>query len=87
VAQDPDFATKPTLTGERVILRPYVDEDLPALREAMADPDVLRLTGSVHDDAEAREPISPEEEKARLDWFASRNDADAATPLSSPSGR
>lgn len=72
----PGFAAKPTLTGERVILRPYLDEDLAALREAMADPDVLRLTGTVHDEAEARRPVGPEEERARLDWFATRNDTD-----------
>src|SRR6202453_4775867 len=42
----------------------------------MADLDVLRLTGSVHDEAEARRAVSPEEEKARLDWFRTRNDTD-----------
>jgi len=76
VTRTPDFATKPTLTGERVILRPYIDADLPALREAMADPDLLRLTGSIHDEAEAFQPVSPEEEQFRLDWFNSRNDTD-----------
>ena len=76
MTQTPDFATKPTLIGERVILRPYIDADLPALREAMADPDLLRLTGSIHDEAEAFQPVSPEEEQFRLDWFNSRNDTD-----------
>jgi hypothetical protein len=76
VTQVPDFATKPTLAGERVILRPYIDADLPALREAMADPDLLRLTGSIHDEAETLEPVSPEEEQLRLDWFNTRNDQD-----------
>ena len=77
----PDFAAKPTLTGERVILRPYLDADLPGLRAAMADLDVLRLTGSVHSDAEAREPVSPEQEKARLDWFRTRNQTDGRLDL------
>jgi RimJ/RimL family protein N-acetyltransferase len=76
VTQTPDFATKPTLIGERVILRPYIDADLPALRAAMADLDLLRLTGSIHDEAEAFREISPEEEQFRLDWFNSRNDTD-----------
>jgi RimJ/RimL family protein N-acetyltransferase len=76
VTRNPDFATKPTLTGERVILRPYIVEDLPALRATMADLDVLRLTGSVHDAAEARKPVSPAEEQVRLDWFSTRNDTD-----------
>ena len=76
VPQIPDFATKPTLDGEKVILRPYIDADLPALREAMADSDLLRLTGSIHDEAEAVKPVSPEEEQLRLDWFSTRNEQD-----------
>jgi RimJ/RimL family protein N-acetyltransferase len=72
----PDFATKPTLTGERVTLRPYTDADLPGLRAAMADLDVLKLTGSVHSEAEALAPVTPEQEQARLAWFKSRNDTD-----------
>ena len=76
MTQTPDFASKPTLAGDRVILRPYIDADLPALRAAMADPDLLRLTGSIHDEAEAFREISPEEEQFRLDWFNSRNDTD-----------
>jgi RimJ/RimL family protein N-acetyltransferase len=76
VTQTPDFATKPTLTGDRVILRPYVESDVPGLQAAMADLDVLRLTGSIHAEAEAFAPITPEEEKARIDWFNSRNDTD-----------
>jgi len=81
VTATPDFAAKPTLTGELVILRPYLDADLPGLRAAMADLDVLRLTGSVHSDAEAREPVSPEQEKARLDWFRTRNQTDGRLDL------
>ena len=63
MTQVPDFATKPTLTGERAILRPFVDADTPALLAALGDPDVRILTGSVHDEAAARKPASPEEEK------------------------
>ncbi|SBT68301.1 Protein N-acetyltransferase, RimJ/RimL family [Micromonospora sediminicola] len=40
------FSVKPTLTGERVLLRPFHDDDLPALAEILADPEVARLTGS-----------------------------------------
>ena len=36
MTQDPDFATKPTLTGERAILRPFVDADTPDLLAAAA---------------------------------------------------
>ena len=41
-----DFSVKPVLTGERVVLRPFRDDDLDAIREALADPEVLQLTGS-----------------------------------------
>ncbi|MEV0328211.1 GNAT family protein [Micromonospora echinospora] len=60
----PDFADKPTLTGERVLLRPFRDDDLPALRAALADPEVIRLTGSVG--------VAHDEEHLRR-WYASRN--------------
>jgi RimJ/RimL family protein N-acetyltransferase len=72
----PDFATKPTLTGERGILRPFIDRDTPALLAALADPDVRILTGSVHDEADARRAASPEEVKLAGEWYATRNDTD-----------
>ncbi|MGW5558062.1 GNAT family N-acetyltransferase [Micromonospora sp. NPDC003944] len=61
----PDFSTKPTLTGERVILRPFVDDDLDTFRAVVADAEVARLTGSPIDDA-------PDEERMRS-WYGSRN--------------
>jgi RimJ/RimL family protein N-acetyltransferase len=45
-----DFTVKPTLTGDKVVLRPFLEADIPPLRRALRDRDVLRLTGSVHDD-------------------------------------
>ncbi|TYC23170.1 GNAT family N-acetyltransferase [Micromonospora sp. MP36] len=59
-----DFSVKPTLTGERVILRPFVDEDLAAFQAALADPEVARLTGS------PPEPIDPGRLRA---WYGTRN--------------
>jgi RimJ/RimL family protein N-acetyltransferase len=76
VTQTPDFAAKPTLTGERVILRPFVETDTQALLAALGDPEVRILTGSVHDEAEAGRPASPEEEKRAREWYATRNDTD-----------
>ncbi|MGC4837950.1 GNAT family N-acetyltransferase [Micromonospora vinacea] len=61
----PDFSIKPTLTGERVILRPFVDDDLDTFRAAVADPEVARLTGSAAADV-------PDEERLRS-WYGSRN--------------
>jgi RimJ/RimL family protein N-acetyltransferase len=76
VTQDPDFATKPTLAGDRAILRPFVDADTQALLAALGDPDLRILTGGVHDEAAARRPASPEEEKLAGEWYATRNDTD-----------
>ena len=76
MTQTPDFAAKPTLAGERVILRPFVETDTRALLAALGDPEVRILTGSVHDEAEAGLPASPEEEKRAGEWYATRNDTD-----------
>jgi RimJ/RimL family protein N-acetyltransferase len=69
----PDFSVKPTLTGEKVVLRPFIlDEDLPALREMLQDPDALKLTGSSHGPDEL--PRWDENAEAKLaDWYGSRN--------------
>jgi RimJ/RimL family protein N-acetyltransferase len=72
--QSQDFAVKPTLVGERVVLRPFREGDLPAMSEAMLDPEARVLTGSVHDAAQARAPGSPDEEKLLAEWYGTRND-------------
>jgi RimJ/RimL family protein N-acetyltransferase len=44
-----DFSVKPTLTGDRVVLRPFLlDQDAAVLREMLQDPESVRLTGSGH---------------------------------------
>lgn len=41
---------KPTIVGEKVILRPFdVDTDIPYLVECLTDPEVIKLTGSPSD--------------------------------------
>lgn len=40
---------KPILKGDKVTLRPFIEEDLPAIEECLEDPDVLKLTGSSSD--------------------------------------
>jgi RimJ/RimL family protein N-acetyltransferase len=67
----PDFSVKPVLTGDNVVLRPFAAEDIPAMLAALADPEVLRLTGSVHDDAEV---ITGADQQQELrDYYAGRN--------------
>jgi RimJ/RimL family protein N-acetyltransferase len=74
VTGTPDFATKPTLGGELAVLRPFTEADLPAMREALLDPESRILTGSVHDEAAAHAPQAPGEEAILRDWYLTRND-------------
>lgn len=60
----PDFAVKPTLTGERVLLRPFRADDLAAIRVALADREVRRLTGS---------PDTRLDEEVLRRWYGTRN--------------
>jgi RimJ/RimL family protein N-acetyltransferase len=69
VTQQPiaDFSVKPTLTGEKVVLRPFVvEDDLPAMRAAMRDPEVVRFTGSA--------PLGPGDEERSRAWYETRNE-------------
>lgn len=68
----PDLATKPTLTGHLVVLRPFRDGDVATMAEILSDPEVRALTGSVGTTAEAHEP-EPLDDRLR-DWYATRND-------------
>jgi RimJ/RimL family protein N-acetyltransferase len=68
----PDLATKPTLQGRLVTLRPFRDGDAEVMAQVLSDPEVRRLTGSVESTAEARRP-QPLDDRLR-DWYATRND-------------
>ncbi|MFI6641876.1 GNAT family N-acetyltransferase [Streptomyces sp. NPDC050504] len=59
------FATKPTLTGDKVLLRPFTEADTPAMAEILADPEVLKFTGSAHEG-----PLPYEHLR---DWYATRS--------------
>jgi RimJ/RimL family protein N-acetyltransferase len=68
----PSLRRKPILTGRKTTLRPFRDEDLSAIAEALADSDVLRLTGSVHTSAEAANQQATIDDRLRQ-WYGSRN--------------
>jgi len=69
-----DFSVKPTLTGEKVLLRPFLlDEDAPALRWLLQDPEVGRLTGSVHEPADPEPWDEAAEERMRA-WYGTRHE-------------
>jgi RimJ/RimL family protein N-acetyltransferase len=74
VTQSPDFAVKPTLAGDTVILRPFSEDDLPAMSEVLLDPEARILTGSVHDEVQARAPLARGEAKAARDWLLALGD-------------
>lgn len=63
-----DFGRKPTLDGDRVVLRPVTADDVPALLPLFRDPETARLTGGHglhrYDEARLRE------------WYGSRADRD-----------
>lgn len=68
------LATKPTLRGERVVLRPLTGDDADDMAVILSDPEVRRLTGSVDTTAEANEP-QPADDRLRH-WYATRVDED-----------
>ncbi|OUE23871.1 Spermidine N(1)-acetyltransferase [Clavibacter michiganensis] len=75
-AADPRlFADLPRLEGERVILRPFTPADIDAMGAILADPDVIRLTGSAHTRAEVAEMAArPELDDRARTWYATRAD-------------
>ncbi|QOD44029.1 GNAT family N-acetyltransferase [Clavibacter zhangzhiyongii] len=65
----------PRLEGERVILRPFTPADVDAMGPVLADPDVIRLTGSAHTTAEVEEMAArPELDDRTRTWYATRAD-------------
>ncbi|WP_306216012.1 GNAT family N-acetyltransferase [Actinoplanes sp. RD1] len=61
------FAIKPTLSGPRVVLRPFGPGDHPAIVRALRDPEVVRLTGS---------PVAELDEHRLRDWYGTRHEQD-----------
>ena len=67
----PDFSAKVALVGELVTLRPVEIADVPTLRALMADPEVGRLTGSVHHSRDEEPELWEPEELTTIyrDWM------------------
>ncbi|GAA3695879.1 GNAT family protein [Arthrobacter ginkgonis] len=65
------FAFKPTLRGERALLRPFEPADIEAMGPILADPEVLHLTGSVHTSADLVDRPTVLDAKTRL-WYRTR---------------
>lgn len=67
------FAEKPTLAGDAVVLRPFADGDVLTMARVLADPDVVRLTGSMHSSDEIVTAPAVPDERLR-EWYATRNE-------------
>ena len=66
------LATKPTLRGELVVLRPFTAEDAERMAQILSDPEVRRLTGSVATTEEAEQPHPVDDHLRR--WYATRSE-------------
>jgi diamine N-acetyltransferase len=55
---------KPTITGNKVILRPFEDGDIKYMKECIQDKEVIKLTGSPDD----------YDEDVTVKWYSSRNE-------------
>lgn len=66
-----DWAAAPTLRGELVTLRPFTRENAVPMAEIMADPELLKFTGSVTSSSAANAaPTAPDEQT--YGWYGSR---------------
>jgi RimJ/RimL family protein N-acetyltransferase len=59
-----NLGDKPVILGEKVILRPFKDEDFPYIEECLKDPEVIKLTGC----------ISDFDRDSIMQWYSSRNE-------------
>ena len=69
------FSVKPTLVGDRTVLRPFTPADIDAMGPVLADPEVNRLTGSVHTTAEATGRSAAHDDATRR-WYETRGQQD-----------
>jgi RimJ/RimL family protein N-acetyltransferase len=59
-----NLGDKPVILGEKVILRPFKDEDFPYIEECLKDPEVIKLTGSTSDF----------DRDSTMQWYSTRNE-------------
>lgn len=59
-----DLSVKPTIIGDKVILRPFETGDITAMDEILKDKEVIILTGSSDDT----------DKETLIKWYTTRND-------------
>lgn len=65
------FSAQPTLRGRLCTLRPFTAGDIAAMGPILSDPEVLRLTGSVHSSEEAAAGTGGLDDRTRQ-WYETR---------------
>jgi RimJ/RimL family protein N-acetyltransferase len=65
------FPVQPTLRGLLCTLRPFTADDIAAMGPILSDPEVRRLTGSVHSSSEAGAGTGRLDERTRQ-WYETR---------------
>lgn len=68
-----NFAEKPVLIGEKVVLRPFETEDSERMIRILAEVEVQRLTGSATHDEETQGEMGEEEQERVRAWYATRH--------------
>lgn len=68
-----NFKDKPVLVGERIILRPFQNEDLVDMIKILNEPELKKLTGSVTNDRDANKIMEDDERNRITSWYQSRN--------------
>lgn len=79
-APGPAWLPKPTLAGDKVTLRPFVRDDAVTMAALLADPELLKLTGSV-DSTRAALAHPAEPDQTLLDWYGTRSTQDGRLDL------
>ena len=69
-----DLSNKPTLRGDRVILRPFEPGDGEIMLKILTDPELQKLTGSCTSDEKATQTLSDEETLRFRHWYETRNE-------------
>lgn len=69
-----NFAHKPVLVGDKVILRPFEEKDYDVMFEILEEFELRKLTGSASSDEEANTPSDQEEKEKTLKWYSTRNE-------------
>lgn len=69
-----NFAYKPAITGEKVMLRPFQLKDIQTMQTILSDYEVRKLTGSACSEEEAYMADSEEEVEKIAQWYRTRNE-------------